>query len=118
MIFLCALAEDDIRETAFEILVAVCGEKPVTFRSTSFKSEPKIQTNKSLTSSAASKMKSAFGLQSSGGSTEVQRSSSFKSKKPMTISDVFRVQMRISESSESRTRRALTRAIAGQVRIL
>lgn len=108
------LSEDDIRETAFEILVAVCGEKPVTFRSTSFKSEPKIQTNKSLTSSAASKMKSAFGLQSSGGSTEVQRSSSFKSKKPMTISDVFRVQMRISESSESRTRRALTRAIAGQ----
>lgn len=95
--------------------MAVCGNNPTTFRSMSMKQDTKPQPNKSLTSSAASQMKRAFGLQSSGGSTEIQRSSSFKSKKNTTISDVLRVQMRISESSETRTRRALSRATAGQV---
>lgn len=78
---------------------------------------PQPQPNKSLTSSAASQMKRAFGLQSSGGSTEIQRSSSFKSKKSTTISDILRAQMRISENSETRTRRALSRATAGQVHL-
>lgn len=114
-----ARAEDDIRETAYEILVAVSGNNPNTFRSlsmsTSMKQEIKPQTSKSITSSAASQMKRAFGLQSSGGSTEILRSSSFKSKKNTTISDVLRAQMRISENSETRTRRALSRASAGQV---
>lgn len=76
---------------------------------------PQPQPNKSLTSSAASQMKRAFGLQSSGGSSEIQRASSFKSKKNSSISDTLRVQMRISENSETRIRRALSRAIAGQV---
>ncbi|KAG0560384.1 hypothetical protein M758_10G172500 [Ceratodon purpureus] len=113
------LSEDDLRESAYEILVAACGNNPITFRSTSMqkqdsKPSPPPPTNKSLTSSAASQMKRAFGLQSSGGSSEIQRASSFKSKKNSSISDTLRVQMRISENSETRIRRALSRAIAGQ----
>jgi hypothetical protein len=98
--------------------VAACGNNPITFRSMSMQKQdatPPPPTNKSLTSSAASQMKRAFGLQSSGGSNEMQRSSSFKSKKN-TISDTLRVQMGISENSETRIRRALSRATAGQVR--
>lgn len=79
------------------------------------KLDPKPNVSKSLTSSAASQMKRAFGLQSSGGSSEIQRSSSFKPKKNPTISDVLRVQMRISDQSEMRIRKALTRATAVQV---
>lgn len=78
------------------------------------KLDPKPNVSKSLTSSAASQMKRAFGLQSSGGSSEIQRSSSFKPKKNPTISDVLRVQMRISDQSEMRIRKALTRATAVQ----
>lgn len=87
------------------------------FRSTSISKQDAKPTliNKSLTSSAASQMKRAFGLQSSGGSNEILRSSSIKSKKNPTISDILRVQMRISEDSETRIRRALSRATAGQV---
>lgn len=60
-------------------------------------------------------MKRALGLHSSGGSGDMQRLSSFKSKKNPTITDVLRAQMRISEQSETRIRKALSRATAGQV---
>ncbi|XP_024384353.1 protein unc-13 homolog [Physcomitrium patens] len=108
------LSGDDIRETAYEILVAVCGSSPISFRNTSIKFDAKPNINKSLTSSAASQMKRALGLHSSGGSGDMQRLSSFKSKKNPTITDVLRAQMRISEQSETRIRKALSRATAGQ----
>jgi hypothetical protein len=78
------------------------------------KFENKVQIQKSLTSTAASQMKKAFGLQSSG-SSEIQRSSSFKSKKAPTMAETLRVQMHISEHSDMRTRRALSRATPSQV---
>lgn len=74
----------------------------------------KVQSQKSLTSSAATHMKKAFGLQSSG-SSEMPRSPSFRSKKGPTVAEIIRVQMRISEHHDMRTRRALSRAAAGQV---
>lgn len=79
------------------------------------KLDPKPNVSKSLTFSAASQMKRAFGLQSSGGLSEMQRSSSFKPKKNPPISDILRVQMRVSDQSETKIRKALTRATAGQV---
>lgn len=94
--------------------MAVSGNNVMSLRSMSMKFENKVQIQKSLTSTAASQMKKAFGLQSSG-SSEIQRSSSFKSKKAPTMAETLRVQMHISEHSDLRTRRALSRATASQV---
>ncbi len=65
---------------------------------------------KSLTSAAASHLKKALGLKSSGGS-----SSSSRGRKPYSTAEIIRDQMLISDQSDMRTRRALSRAVAGQV---
>lgn len=83
--------------------------------SSSSNSSPGLQ--RSLTSAAASKMKKALGLRS-GSSSKGDGSSpgsGGKVKKPVTIGELMRVQMRVSEASDSRIRRALLRISAGQV---
>lgn len=74
---------------------------------------------RSLTSTAASKMKKALGLRSSSSSgikrTEGSPGSGGKPKKPVTIGELMRIQMKVSENFDSRIRRALLRITAGQV---
>lgn len=74
---------------------------------------------RSLTSTAASKMKKALGLRSSSSSgikrAEGSPGSGGKPKKPVTIGELMRVQMKVSENVDSRIRRALLRIAAGQV---
>jgi hypothetical protein len=111
-------SEDEWRETAYEILMACCGLAAMSARS----STPKLQTQKSLTSAAASHMKKALGLQGTTAATPTrelsQRALSFKSNKktPSTVTEIMKVQLRISDQSEVRTLRALSRAAAGQVK--
>lgn len=111
-------SESELRETAYEILVAACrssGPKPLTFISQSERGDrdraaPAPSLHRSLTSTAASKVKKALGLKTS--------SSSKGSKRAQTTGELVRVQMKISEQSDTRIRRALLRIAAGQVLIL
>lgn len=74
---------------------------------------------RSLTSTAASKMKKALGLRSSSSKRSEAgsptTSSGGKGKRPITVGELMRVQMRVSETVDSRIRRALLRIAAGQV---
>ncbi|KAL2321318.1 hypothetical protein Fmac_030287 [Flemingia macrophylla] len=103
----------ELRETAYEILVGACrssGPKPLTFISQSERGDrdrtaaPSL--HRSLTSTAASKVKRALGLKTA---------SSRGSKRAATTGELVRVQMRISEQSDTRIRRALLRIAAGQL---
>ncbi|XP_027922527.1 protein unc-13 homolog [Vigna unguiculata] len=107
-------SESELRETAYEILVAACrssGPKPLTFISQSERGDrdraaPAPSLHRSLTSTAASKVKKALGLKTS---------SSKGSKRAQTTGELVRVQMKISEQSDTRIRRALLRIAAGQL---
>jgi hypothetical protein len=109
------LPTSDLRETAYEILLAACrssGPKPLTFISQSERGirdpAPAASLHRSRTSMAASKVKKALGL----------KTTSLKSKRAVTTGELVRVHMKISEQSESRIRRALLRIAAAQVSIL
>ncbi|CAN4076668.1 unnamed protein product [Withania somnifera] len=123
-----SLSTTDLRETAYEIFVAACRTstgKVLTYipserspsPSNSNSSSPSMQ--RSITSTAASKMKKALGLRSSSSSgikrVEGSLGSGGKPKKPVTIGELMRVQMKVSENVDSRIRRALLRIAAGQV---
>ncbi|XP_016493453.1 protein unc-13 homolog [Nicotiana tabacum] len=129
-----SLSASDLRETAYEIFVAACrtstgkaltyiptdrspSPSPSPSNSNSSSSSPSMQ--RSLTSTAASKMKKALGLRSSSSSgikrAEGSPGSGGKPKKPVTVGELMRVQMKVSESVDSRIRRALLRIAAGQV---
>ncbi|PHT74244.1 hypothetical protein T459_21521 [Capsicum annuum] len=130
-----SLSTTDLRETAYEIFVAACrtsSGKALTYipsdRSPSPSPSPSPSTNynssspsmqRSLTSTAASKMKKALGLRSSSSSgikrAEGSPGSGGKPKKPVTLGELMRVQMKVSENVDSRIRRALLRIAAGQV---
>lgn len=82
-------------------------------------------SQRSITSAAASKMKKALGLRSSssvgspgsgGSGVGSGAGSGGKVKKTvMTIGELMRIQMKVSEAADSRIRRALLRISAGQV---
>ncbi|KAK2405539.1 protein unc-13 protein [Trifolium repens] len=106
------LPTSDLRETAYEILLAACrssGPKPLTFISQSERGirdpAPAASLHRSRTSMAASKVKKALGL----------KTTSSKSKRAVTTGELVRVHMKISEQSESRIRRALLRIAAAQL---
>ena len=124
------LTDSDLRLTAFEIFVAVCrtsSGKHLTYASSanqhaeSFNhqhspSSPGLQ--RSLTSTAASKVKKALGLKSPGSGSKKSPgsgSSQGKSRRPLTVGELMRIQMGVSETVDSRVRRALLRISAGQV---
>lgn len=122
----CSLSDSDLRETAYEILLAVCRSsagKALTFISQSSPSSasPSFLNNKSLTSAAASKMKKALGLKSLSKKSSGSSSSSSSSpsaprpKQPTTMGELLRLQMRVSEQTDSRIRRALLRIASSQV---
>ncbi|XP_031385984.1 protein unc-13 homolog [Punica granatum] len=123
------LSDPELRETAYEILVAACrtsNSRPLTYIPSSERASsgtavapaaaPSLQ--RSLTSAAASKVKKALGLKrresmshrrgaGDGGQVRVKR--------PVTVGELVRVQMRVSEQTDSRVRRALLRVAAGQL---
>ncbi|KAM3282137.1 protein unc-13 [Capsicum chacoense] len=124
-----SLSTTDLRETAYEIFVAACrtsSGKALTYIPSDRSPSPSTNYNtsspsmqRSLTSTAASKMKKALGLRSSSSSgikrAEGSPGSGGKPKKPVTIGELMRVQMKVSENVDSRIRRALLRIAAGQV---
>ncbi|XP_028802143.1 protein unc-13 homolog [Neltuma alba] len=131
------LTDAELRLTAFEIFVAACrtsSGKPLSNgsnSSTNHSDSPSHHSTnspnssalqRSLTSTAASKVKKAFGLKSPGsgskkspGSASSPGSGQQKSKRPLTVGELMRNQMRVSEAMDSRVRRALLRISAGQV---
>ena len=140
------LTDSDLRLTAYEIFVAVCRTstaKPLSFVSSSSNNNsssnnggshsdspssgpghhspnsPGLQ--RSITSTAASKVKKAFGLKSpkkSPGSGSGSGSGHGKAKRPLTVGELMRTQMGVSEAMDSRVRRALLRIVASQVFLL
>ncbi|MBA0699897.1 hypothetical protein Goari_001498, partial [Gossypium aridum] len=77
---------------------------------------------RSLTSAAASKMKKAFGLKSPGSSPGSKKSPGSgpgsgqgKSKRPVTVGELMRIQMRVPEAVDARVRRSLLRIGGGLV---
>jgi hypothetical protein len=86
-------------------MLAACGSVALSARSVgSARSKP----DKSITATAASRMKKALGLKSKTGGAK-------RGGKARTIPEFLRDQMLISEPADMRTRRALSRAAAGQV---
>lgn len=135
----CKLTDSELRLTAYEIFVAACrtssgkplsnaphssssnhSDSPTNHSVNNSPGSPAFQ--RSLTSTAASKMKKAFGLKSPGsgskkspGSGSGSGSGQGKHKRPLTVGELMRNQMRVSEAMDSRVRRALLRISAGQV---
>ncbi|KAL2237032.1 uncharacterized protein LOC105164739 [Sesamum indicum] len=125
------LSDTDLRSSAYEIFLSAnrsSSSRPLTYISnTNHNSSPtNTSTNgnstatlqKSLTSAAASKMKKALGLRSSSSRRSSDSNNPVaggKTKRPVTIGELMRVQMRVSEASDSRIRRGLLRISAGQV---
>lgn len=126
------LSDSDLRETAYEILVAACrstGTRALTYIPQSEKADraPAIVSSTSLQrslSSSASRVKKALGLKTTptkrrgGGAGGGESVSQGRVKKAVTVGELMRVQMRVSEQTDSRIRRALLRVSAGQVRTL
>lgn len=127
-----SLPDPELRETAYEIFVAACrttGGKPLTYipqsertpgsserslSSSASSISPSLQ--RSLTSTAASKMKKALGIKSSKKSPAKDGTPS--RRKQMTVGELMRIQMGVSEQTDSRMRRGLLRIAASQVRKL
>ncbi|PNT64429.1 uncharacterized protein LOC100828941 isoform X2 [Brachypodium distachyon] len=128
------LSAADLREAAYEVLVAASrttGGRPLTYipqvgpaspasvssASSANSSSPSLQ--RSLTSAAASKMKKALGLKSSasskGGSPGSGGGAKATPRRPATVGELMRVQMRVSETADARIRRGLLRIAAGQL---
>lgn len=131
------LSDEYLTLTAYEIFVAACrtsSGKPLSSsiansssnNNNSHSDSPShnspLGIQRSLTSTAASKVKKAFGLKSPGsgskkspGSGSASGSGQGKLKRPLTVGELMRNQMRVSEAMDSRVRRALLRISAGQV---
>ncbi|XP_004501156.1 protein unc-13 homolog [Cicer arietinum] len=124
------LSDSELTLTAYEIFVAACrtsSGKPLSSsvansssnNHSGSPSQNSLAIQRSLTSTAASKVKKAFGLKSPGsGSKKSPGSGSGQGgrlKRPLTVGELMRNQMRVSEAMDSRVRRALLRISAGQV---
>lgn len=121
------LSPSELRETAYEILVGACRSsgsgKRLTYVSSS-NSKERSQQQPLTQKSAASKVKKALGLKpkkkkKSGGSGGGEDESGDPDRKRggVTIGELMRVQMRVSEQTDSRVRRGFLRLAAGQVTI-
>ncbi|XP_004287459.1 PREDICTED: uncharacterized protein LOC101291750 [Fragaria vesca subsp. vesca] len=105
------LSDSDLRETVYEILVGACrssGPKPLTYTPQSEKADRSSLSTlqRSLTSSA----KAALGLKQTASSKRLG-----SSKRSGSVFELIRVQMRVSEQTDTRIRRALLRVAAGQL---
>ncbi|XP_073132104.1 protein unc-13 homolog [Henckelia pumila] len=121
------LSQSELQETAYEILVAVCrssgGGRPLTYVSNSERSRSLQRTSSTDSISAASKVKKALGLKSKkknckkdlDGSENLNRAESVTRRSVSSVSELVRIQMRITEQTDSRVRRGLLRVAAGQL---
>ncbi|XP_078429020.1 elongation factor Ts (DUF810) [Wolffia australiana] len=128
----CNLTAVDLRETVYEIFVAVSrttGGKALTYISQADRSTPEKtlapslssvspssgspSLQRTLTSTAASKVKRALGLKKKSPAKE--SSPSKPAKKPLTVGELVRVQLGISEQMDARIRRGLLRVSAGML---
>jgi len=108
------LSEPELRETAYEILVGACrssGPKPLTFvlhsdSNRGDKRNPSPSLYRSLTVTASSEVKKKLGLKTT---------SSWRNRRAATTGELMRVQMRVTEVTDTRVRRAFLRVAAGQV---
>eukprot|EP00249_Psilotum_nudum_P016936 c26066_g2_i1 orf=115-3015(-) len=108
------LSKDELRDTAYEILAAACKTVSTLGKGKAGTNNASQTAPKSVTSAATSKMKKALGLRSKDlGREQVNVSS--KTKRPLTAMELIRLQMGISELTDTRIRRALSRTAAGQV---
>ncbi|WCJ42539.1 hypothetical protein M5689_023340 [Euphorbia peplus] len=114
------LSDSELRESAYEILIAACrssGSRPLTYIPQSEKNAgsgvsslgSSASLQRSLTSAAASKVKKALGIRGS------KKKGGEAGKKMVTVGELIRVQMRVSEQTDSRIRRAMLRIAAGQL---
>ncbi|KAK9269018.1 hypothetical protein L1049_000786 [Liquidambar formosana] len=139
-----SLSDPDLRETAYEIFVGACrtssskrltyiplsekreGSSSSSSNTASFSASASASLQRSLSSTAASKVKKALGLKSSSSSRKKignsvslvkdnSEGSGARTKKAVTIGELMRVQMRVSEQADSRIRRAMLRIAAGQL---
>lgn len=118
--FTVSLSELELRETAYEIVVAACRSselKPLTFISHSHSNnnnnttapQRKPSLHRSLTCMpGGSKVKKELGLKTSSSVSEGK-------KVTTTMGGLMRVQMRVSDLTDTRIRRALLRVAARQV---
>ena len=110
-------SREELRETGYEIFALACraafgssGSNIVKAKSgLNFVSQP---TQKTLKSHAASSIKKALGLPSKRTNENDKEREREKEKSPV---DIVRMQMGISDHTDTRTRRALSRTAAGQV---
>ncbi|XP_073285335.1 protein unc-13 homolog [Primulina huaijiensis] len=129
------LSAADLRASAYEIFLSAtrsASTKPLTYisssnlanspnNSSSSNGNSSSTLQSSLTSAAASKMKKALGMRSisskrsSDGGSPGNSGSGGKVKKPMTLGELMRVQMRVTEAMDTRIRRGLLRISASQV---
>ncbi|KAL3625444.1 hypothetical protein CASFOL_030898 [Castilleja foliolosa] len=107
----------ELRETAYEILIGACrssgSAKRLTYVSNSISNSREIRSQAQLSSSPSmqrclsmsceSKLKKALGLNSG------------RKRVGVTVGELIRVQMRVSEQTDSRVRRGLLRVSAGQL---
>ncbi|CAJ1953203.1 unnamed protein product [Sphenostylis stenocarpa] len=125
------LDHDDIRETAYEILFTACRSSPgfggrsaITFYSKHDGSDG----GKSPAMSQTSRVKLALGLKMmrsslsqrltvATASPAMERSPRSRSvpRRTMTMAEVMRLQMGVSEQSDSRLRKTLVRTLVGQL---
>ncbi|KVI01235.1 Mammalian uncoordinated homology 13, domain 2 [Cynara cardunculus var. scolymus] len=112
------LSDSELRETAYEIFVAAFrspgGGKPLSFVSRSpakvpEKAPPGPSLQRSLTFTTVSKVKRSLGINSpkkKKGSGSAPTSPSSKENRPAAIGETMRVQMKISEQTDSRFKSA------------
>lgn len=107
------ISPSELRETAYEILVGACRSsgsgRRLTYVSNSSRAQQQLSPSPSMqrpVSSAASKVKKALGLKSKRKKSDDQG---------LAVGQLMRLQMRVSEQTDSRVRRAFLRVAAGQV---
>ncbi|KAK7380541.1 hypothetical protein VNO78_33054 [Psophocarpus tetragonolobus] len=127
---LAGLDHDEIRETAYEIFFTACrsspgfgGRSPITFYS---KHDGSDGGRSPAPVSQTSRVKRALGLRMlrsslsqrimvSSLATEQSPRSRAMPRRAMTMAEVMRVQMGVSEQSDSRLRKTLVRTLVGQL---
>ncbi|XP_027070822.1 protein unc-13 homolog [Coffea arabica] len=133
------LTQSELRENAYEILIGASrssgASRPLTYVSNSERTMERSRSTsaslqRSVTSAAASKVKKALGLKSrrknlgsdeadadldAGQGKHSASQCTTQKKRSSTVGELMRVQMRVSEQTDSRVRRALLRVAAGQL---
>ncbi|RAL49237.1 hypothetical protein DM860_018035 [Cuscuta australis] len=127
------LTGTDLRETAYEIVIGACRSsgsgRPLKYVSNSAdrnglersESMSSFLFQRSMPASAPSKVKKALGLKSkkkncSDSMADAGEDQNSMSRQPAsTVGELIRVQMKVSEQTDSRVRRGLLRVAAGQL---